>query len=239
MASNGRTLVDLTGDTIHELPAQCRQCLFWELGRPRPNARDVGKVHEDELAGDPVTSKAAWASAQLHDGGGAAGRVVRIADRTVGYVLFGDARTFSPRRAPAPAPSGDALLLATIWVEPAYRDAGLGRVLVQSAIKEAIRRDLKAVQVYGDRRFREADCVLPTQWLLHEGFEVSDEHPRYPLLRLDVKRTVRWTESLESALDEVLERVRGTSPAPAPGPAPVRTGSRSRATDDQSRGGSS
>jgi hypothetical protein len=68
-------------------------------------------------------------------------------------------------------------------------------------------------------------------WLLHEGFEVHREHPRTPLLRLDVKRTVRWAESLEHALEEVLGALPRRLPHPVPeggrvpgGPSPSRRG---------------
>ena len=107
-----------------------------------------------------------------------------------------------------PAPSGDALLLATVWVDPDARGAGHGRLLVQAALREALRLDLRAVEAYGDRRAREWDCVAPAGWLLHEGFEVTTEHPRYPLLRIDTSRLARWAESLEHAVDELLGRAR-------------------------------
>jgi hypothetical protein len=92
--------------------------------------------------------------------------------------------------------------------------------LVQSAVKEALALDLPAVEAYGDRRWRESDCVLPVTWLLHEGFEVSAEHPRHPLLRLDAGRTVRWTEAIEQAVEEVLDRLPRRAPSPVPGGAP-------------------
>ncbi len=57
--------------------------------------------------------------------------------------------------------------------------------------------------------------MLPAAWLLHEGFEVTVEHPRYPLLRIDTKRVARWAESLEHAVDELLGRAR---PQPVPQP---------------------
>lgn len=217
-------LAPLLPEALEAFPDRCRECLFWELGRPRPDpwapAPDPG-TGTDELAGDPYVQKQAWVTTQVLEQG-APGRVVRDGDgAVVGYVLFAPPGRFASRRPPAPRTSDDALLLATLWVAPHARDQGIGRLLLQGGVKEALRLGLPAVEVYGDRRFREHDCVLPSMWLLHEGFVVHREHPRYPLLRLETRRTVRWAETLEHALEGILERVR-PDPERAPAPSPNR-----------------
>jgi GNAT superfamily N-acetyltransferase len=204
----------LIGAAIDELPERCRSCLFWELGRPRPDPR-VEPVF-DELAGDPRVAKHGWCGAQNLQYG-APGRVIRSGEKVVAHALWAGPGEFSPRRPPIPATSNDALVLATLWVDPPEREQGLARQLVQSAVKEAIARGLLAVEAYGDRRFREAQCVLPAVFLLHEGFVVHREHPRYLLLRLDVRRTLRWTESIEAAWGDVRERLPRRVPVPTPG----------------------
>ena len=209
-----RRLEPLLPDALEAFPDRCRSCLFWELGRPRPDPREPGTA-ADELAGDPFVQKQAWFTAQSLEQG-APGRVVRDGDGIVGYALFARADRFALRRPPVPRASDDALLLATLWIAPHAREQGLGRLLLQGALKEALRLDLAAVEAYGDRRFREHDCVLPSMWLLHEGFEVHREHPRYPLLRLETRRTVRWAETIEQAFEGILDRVR-----PDPERAPV------------------
>lgn len=210
-----RKVRPLDGDAVEALPDRCRSCLFWELGRPRPDAAMPGGG--DELAGDPHVAKQAWCTQQVL-AGRPPGRVVWVDDELAAYALFGPAREFAPRRAPVPAASRDALLLATLWVGAPHRKRGIGRVLVQAALKEALRLGLPAVEAYGDRRWRESDCVLPVTWLLHEGFQVTTEHPRYPLMRLDTKRTVRWTEAIEHAVEEVLDLIPRRYPSPAPAP---------------------
>ena len=209
-----RKVRPLDGEAIESLPDRCRACLFWELGRPRP---DPAGEHDDELAGDPVAAKQAWCTNQVL-AGRPPGRLVRVDDEVAGFALFGRADQFAPRRPPVPGASRDALLLATLWVDPPHRKRGVGRVLVQAAIKEALRLGLPAVEAYGDRRWRESDCVLPVTWLLHEGFEVTTEHPRYPLMRLDTKRTARWAEAIEHAVEEVLDLIPRRSPSPVPSP---------------------
>lgn len=213
----GRKVAELKADALDALPRTCKRCLFWELGEPRPHA---GKAPaEDDLAGDRAVQKQAWATATGLEWA-PPGRVVRVDDRVVGYVLFAPSERFAPRLAPVPRTSVDALQLATLWVEPGFREGGVGKLLVHESVKEAQRRDLEAVEVYGDRRYREADCVLPAQFLLRVGFELHREHPRYPLMRIDIRRVLRWAESLEHALDEVLERIPKRIPSPAPQRAP-------------------
>jgi GNAT superfamily N-acetyltransferase len=213
-----RRLRPLIGDDVASLPTTCRGCLFWELGTPCPDRRVgrllVGAIREDPPA-QPQQRKQAWVSGEAQRGV-PPGRVAVSDGAVVGYTLFAPADRFARRRPPAPGTSPDALLLATLWVHPVHREGGLGRRLVQAAVREAIRLDLAAVEAYGDRRFQERTCVLPATWLLHEGFEVHREHPRTPLFRLDVRRTARWAESLEHAWVEVLGHLPRRVPVPVP-----------------------
>lgn len=221
-----RRLVPLTGDDVASLPGPCATCLYWELGAPRPEPRTAA-VRVGGGAGDhgprpghprlsaPLVRKQAWVSAQVQDGH-PPGRSVQIDGEVVGYALYGPAERFARRGPLMPGTSSDAYLLATLWVRPSWREHGLGRLLVQAAVKDAHRADAVAVEAYGDRRWRERRCLLSATWLLHEGFEVHREHPRTPLFRLDVKRTARWAESLEHALEEVLGVLPRRRPAPLP-----------------------
>jgi len=213
-----RRVVPLHGDVVEELPPHCRECLFWELGGRCPEDRRVTTVVGDDAWSDPLIRKQAWASSLVQEGH-SAGRVVRIDDEVVAHALFGPVEAFHPRPGAVPRPSPGALLLATAWVEPQWRGLGLGRLLVQAALKEAVRLDITAVEAYGDRRWQERHCYLPATWLFHEGFEVHGEHPRTPLLRIDTRRTLRWADSMEHALEEVLAHLPRRARAPVPAPA--------------------
>lgn len=204
----------LVGDVLDDLPRRCRSCVFWELGEERPSP--APSVSEERAARDRVR-KQAWVTAQSLESG-PPGVLLRDGEQTLGYALFSPVEALPQRGGTVPAPSADALLLATAWIDPEARSRGRGRLLVQAAVREALRLDLAAVETYGDRRSREWDCVLPATWLVHEGFEVHVEHPRYPLLRLDTGRVARWAESLEHAVDELLGRAR-----PRPSLQPTRS----------------
>lgn len=210
-----RDLVPLTTEAVERLPMPCRDCLTWELGTAPPEPRTLRpfpSVRGKEHPPDATAQKQAWVSAQVQQGA-LAGRMLVVDDEVAGYALFGPAEAFAPRGPMVPVASDDALLLATVWVERVHREAGLGRLLLQAALREAVRLDRHAVEAYGDRRWQERACVVPITWLLHEGFEVHHEHARTPLLRLETRRTVRWAESLEHALDEVLGKLpRAVSP---------------------------
>jgi GNAT superfamily N-acetyltransferase len=213
-----RRTTPLTGDLVELLPAPCRECLFWELGASCPDPRTIAAPAgrgPDGPPSEPMVRKQAWVSARVQENT-PPGRLVRVDDELAGYAIFAPARTFARRVPPAPAASPDAVLLATIWVQPVWRQHGLGRLLLQHAIKDAIHLGAPAVEAYGDRRWMERSCVLPATWLLHEGFEVHREHPRTPLLRVDTKRTVRWAETFEHAWEEVLGRLPRRVRVPAP-----------------------
>lgn len=206
---SARRVVPLSGELLEELGAPCGSCLFWERGESPPKGRAPGEHPDREAA----VRKQAWASARLQEGW-APGRAVRLDGALAAWVTFAPAGVFAPLPPPSPRVSRDALQVATLYVQPHLRGHGLGRLLLQAAVREALAADLAAVEVHGDRRWRERACLLPVTWLLHEGFEVHREAPRRPLLRLDVRRTLRWAPSLEAALEEILGRL----PRPARAP---------------------
>ncbi len=209
-----RRVTPLTSRICGQLPGRCGDCVFWELGSacPLPGSDRVLGDRGVRVT-DGAGHKREWVSAHLAAGEDTGSAVV-VDDEVVAYALFAPVPAFARRGSTVPRPSPTALQLATIFVRPAYRQQGVGRVLVHAAVRAAVRSRHPAVEAYGDRRFRERSCVLPATWLLHEGFEVVGEHPQTPLLRLDVRRTVRWSASLEDALAGVLGRVPRTVPEP-------------------------
>lgn len=206
MSSARRARELRTGD-ITALPEPCQACVRWERTGP------TGPRPEPQ----PDAKAAWWQTTQLE--WGAPGKGLYDDDRLVGYALFAPASAFPWTRRGLHAVSEDAVLLATLWIDPEYRSGGLGSVLLQAVLRETYRRGQRAVEAYGVRSIRplpEGGCLLPEGFLLASGFAVVREHYRHPLLRLDLHQTVRWHRSLGVALEGVRSALARGDRAPVP-----------------------
>lgn len=195
----GRRLVPLTLDNLADLPARCRSCVFWEL--------DPVSGEAAVEAGTPQLEKEAWISAVLLEWG-SCGRVVYVDDTPVGFVLYAPP-AYVPRSTAFPTSpvSPDAVQLMTAWVMPGYQGQGLGRVIVQTVAKDLLRRGFRAIEAFGDARWKEPGCLLPADHLLAVGFKTVRPHPVHPRLRLELRTTLSWKEDVEMALDRLLGAV--------------------------------
>ncbi|MEU6481342.1 GNAT family N-acetyltransferase [Streptomyces sp. NPDC047017] len=195
----GRRLLPLTLDNLQDLPTRCRACVFWELDPVSGEAAVRG--------GTAAGEKEAWISAVLLDWG-SCGRVAYVDDVPVGFVLYAPP-AYVPRSAAFPTSpvSPDAVQLLTGFVMPGYQGQGLGRMLVQTVAKDLLRRGFKAIEAFGDARWKEPACVLPADHLLAVGFKTVRSHPAHPRLRLELRSTLSWKEDVEMALDRLLGAV--------------------------------
>ncbi|KNB49122.1 GNAT family N-acetyltransferase [Streptomyces caatingaensis] len=195
----GRRLVPLTLDNLPDLPKRCRACVFWEL--------DPVSGEAALRAGRPELEKEAWISAVLLEWG-SCGRVVYVDDEPVGFVLYAPP-AYVPRSTAFPTSpvAADAVQLTTAWLMPRFQGQGLGRVMVQTVAKDVLRRGFKAIEAFGDARWKEPACVLPADHLLAVGFKTVRQHPRYPRLRLELRSALSWKEDVELALDRLLGAV--------------------------------
>ncbi|MEU1276936.1 GNAT family N-acetyltransferase [Streptomyces sp. NPDC005805] len=195
----GRRLVPLTLDNLADLPARCRSCVFWEL--------DPVSGEAAVKAGTPQLEKEAWISAVLLEWG-SCGRVVYVDDTPVGFVLYAPP-AYVPRSTAFPTSpvSPDAVQLMTAWVLPGSQGQGLGRVIVQTVAKDLLRRGFRAIEAFGDARWKEPGCLLPADHLLAVGFKTVRPHPVHPRLRLELRTTLSWKEDVEMALDRLLGAV--------------------------------
>lgn len=190
-------LVDLTPEALSELPAACRGCLFWEVA-------DAPRGPVADAAAGAAAKEAAWQATQLE--WGSAGKAAYASGELIGYAVFGPPEHVPRVRRLGWSASEDAVILATIWVHPDRRGEGVGRALLQAALSETHRRGGRALEAVGSRPPWPSDpCMLPTPFLLANGFTVLHNHGRHPMLRLDLSQTVRW--SLPHAVDVWLERL--------------------------------
>jgi GNAT superfamily N-acetyltransferase len=202
----GRKIQDLTLRTLDDLPARCRECVFWELN---PLERAVAMEH------DPEFEKEAWVSGVSLDTGGC-GKVAYVDGIPAGYALAGPKEIF-PRAEFFPARvSKDAYFLAVMFVLPEHSQLGIGKTLVQSVVREAKDRGKRAIECFADREWCQPDCMIPASFCEAVGFKVKREHPRFPLMRIDVRSLAKVAETMEAAVEELLRTVRKPTEAPSP-----------------------
>jgi len=209
MSGAGRQISSLTLDRVQDLPEPCGSCIFWELD-PALAAASIAR-------GDPGLDKESWLSAVMLEWG-SVGQIAYVDEVPAGYVTYAPPYLV-PRAAAFPTSpvSADAVILMTARVVPDFAGQGIGRVLIQSAAKDVMRRGVRAVEAFGyrgDPDSAKAACVIPVGFLTAVGFKTVREHRTYPRLRLDLRTTLTWREDMEAAVERLLASVR--TPALSP-----------------------
>ena len=202
-----RRLVNLTLDTLEDLPRPCRLCVYWEL--------DPVAAERACAAGDPGLEKEAWVSQTLLEWG-SCGKLAYVDGMPAGFVMFAPP-AYVPRSMAFPTSpvSADAALLMTAHVVPAFAGGGLGRMLVQGVARDLTKRGIKAIEAFGDAKFGEpsevgpggsggSGCLAPADFFLSVGFKTVRPHPRYPRLRLELRTALSWKSDVEYALEKLL-----------------------------------
>jgi GNAT superfamily N-acetyltransferase len=203
----GRKLVPLGIETLDLVPEPCRRCVFWELGaRARPRGSE-----------DAGLQKEAWLSSVVLEWG-PAGHVISVDGEVAGYSLYAPTHFLDQVGFQAARPvSRDAVLLATLAVLPGFEGQGIGRVLLQTMARDLTKRKVRAVEAFADRVPSGRDCRVPARFLEASGFQVVRDHPRYPLMRMDLRTALTWKDAREAAL-EVLRVPAPAQPALRPVP---------------------
>ena len=206
MRGVGREVFSLTLDRLQDLPDPCVSCIFWEL--------DPALVAESIAGGEPGLDKESWLSSALLEWG-SVGQIVYVDGVPAGYITYAPPYLV-PRAAAFPtAPvAADAVMLMATRVVPAFAGQGLGRVLIQAAAKDVMRRGIRAVEAFGylgEPDSPKAACVIPAKFLMAVGFKTVREHRTYPRLRLDLRTALTWREDMEAAVERLLTAVRSPS----------------------------
>jgi GNAT superfamily N-acetyltransferase len=211
-----RRILTLTVDRIGDLPDLCSSCAMWEGGSPAL-ASCAPAAAREELARWVRDVRSAW---------GECGRIAYENGEPLGFVKYAPPRFF-PQAVTMPAgpPDPDAVLLACLHVEPEVRDAGLGKVLVQSALRDLVSRGERIVEAYAaaDPTDEGTTPLMGVDFLLKQGFTVVRPHPMTPLMRLELKTLVSWTESVEAVLEALQLPRRVGERVPAPLATPLRS----------------
>ena len=150
---------------------------------------------------------------------GPAGHVVTVDGEIAGFSLYAPTRVLDQVGFQAARPvSRDAVLLATLAVLPEFEGQGIGRVLLQTMARDLTKRKVRAVEAFADRAPAGRACRIPAEFLEASGFQVVRDHPRYPLMRMDLRTALTWKDAREAAL----EALRVGAPAqPALRPVPT------------------
>jgi hypothetical protein len=200
-----RRVVNLTLDTLEELPRNCRSCVFWEL--------DPVSAERACAAGDPGLEKEAWVSQALLEWG-SCGKIVYVDGMPAGFVLYAPPM-YVPRgnAFPTSPVSPDAVQLMTAHVVAAFAGGGLGRMLIQAVARDLTKRGIRAIEAFGDAKFGDhgdddeaapTGCLAPADFFLSVGFKTVRPHPRFPRLRMELRTALSWKSDVEYALEKLL-----------------------------------
>jgi hypothetical protein len=196
-----RRTVNLTLDTLDDLPRSCRQCVFWEL--------DPVSAERACASGDPGLEKEAWISQTLLEWG-SCGKLAYVDGMPAGFVMFAPP-AYLPRSLAFPTSpvSADAALLTTARIVPPFGGGGLGRILVQAVARDLTKRGVKAIEAFGNSKPGEpseeaSSCLAPTDFYLSVGFKTVRQHARFPRLRLELRTALSWKSDVEYALEKLL-----------------------------------
>jgi GNAT superfamily N-acetyltransferase len=203
----------LTVERVGDLPDPCSSCALWELGGHRAPACEPARERE-QLQQWVEGVRAEW---------GECGRVAYENAQPLGFVKYAPPRFFPQViTMPSGPPDNDSVLIACVHVIADSRDVGLGKYLLQAALRDLVVRGEKAVEAYAATEAvdRERTPLMTVEFLLRQGFSVAHPHPVYPLMRLELKALASWTDNVEAVLDalQLPRRMRERIPAPLVNP---------------------
>ncbi len=187
----------LSADRVGDLPSVCAGCVLWESGDRLVEFR-CGSVCDAGRA-------AAWVR-EVSSAWGEPGRMAVEDGQVLGFIKYAPPERFPQAgNMPAGPPEPTTPLIACMHIAPDARRRGLGKVLMQAALRDLHQRGERAVQAYATTRQGDfsASPVVGVEFLLRMGFTVARPHPELPLMRLDLRSLAAWTENLEAVLESL------------------------------------
>jgi GNAT superfamily N-acetyltransferase len=165
-------VIDVDLDNLHLVPKECLRAVFWEL-------EDV------DPAVDPAFHKEEWFSSTLLEWG-RCGKLLLEKDEVRALAQYAPATLFAGlAKFPWVRISSDAVFLPYCFVAERHRYRGLGTELVRTVARDLVDRGYRAVETVADRSW-DGSWVLPHPFLSSCRFAVVRDHPRHPVMRLDL-----------------------------------------------------
>ncbi len=196
-----RKIIGLSVADRDRLPAPCAGCLYWESADALPF--ECGARCDEARANENVRIIAAeW---------GECGRVALEDGEVLGFIKYAPP-AYAPqsRHLPVGPPDVGVPLITCMHIDLEARRKGVGGLLLRAAMRDLAQRGEKTVQAYATTARGDMSHVpvVGVEFLLRNGFTVARPHPLVPLLRVDLKSLVSWTENLEAVLDSLRLPVR-------------------------------
>jgi ribosomal protein S18 acetylase RimI-like enzyme len=205
-----RKLRALTIEHLDRLPAGCGGCLFWESSEFLE--RRCGAACGREAL-------SAWYERVTGEWGDC-GRVAVEDDVLLGFVKYAPSGYFPQAQTFLAAPHDPEVpLIACLHVAPEARNLGLGTLLLRAALRDLTQRGERKVEAFALARRPDSfeEAPMPgIEFLLRNGFTVARPDPLYPLLQLELRSLVTWTENLESMLEALKLPLRVPERVPTP-----------------------
>lgn len=205
-----RKLRPLALKDLGRLPCVCEGCTFWETpDRLEPRC---GVACNQEALSE-------WYKKVIEEWG-ECGRVATEDDEILGFIKYAPG-SYLPQanHFPAGVPNGGAApMLACIHIRDDAKRHGLGRLLLHAALRDLTLRGERTVYAYaaaghGDVTYRP---VIGVEFLMRHGFTVSNAHPEYPLLKIDLRSLVSIAENLDAVFQSLRIPIRQPQVVPSP-----------------------
>ncbi len=160
----------------------------------------------------------AWIE-RVNEEWGDCGRIAVVDGEVLGFIKYAPASLVPQAQVmPSGPPDQRAVLIACMHIAPEARQLGLGKVLMQAALRDLVTRGERTVQAYATTAHGDFSLspMVGVRFLLRMGFVVAKPHPTMPLMQLDLHSVAAWTENLEAVLETLRLPLRVPQRTPVP-----------------------
>lgn len=189
-----RKITPINADNFNDLFSPCRFCLYWEApqkSKPKSGPKNAAALKEK------------WFKTILSEWG-ECGKILCQGNVVLAYAQFAPSEYFPQvRHYPAGPANRDAVFVSCLYVASPVRGRGLGKVLLQSVVRDLYKRNFKAIETFASKSTQENPSA-PLEFYLKNGFYILRDDRNFPLVRLDLKTAAAsWhiNVNLQAVLD--------------------------------------